>query len=415
MTELNPHSVWHFVDSVAVLFARSYMLARTRAVSHVSPMVRMLAMRDHAHSEAALLERELAVFRSHRRGRTPGRRPHYSPEERSEILQIGRLRGWSAREIAERFLVHPNTIRGWQRSLNQRRRAEQLIGEPPWNKLHDAVRGLVHEIRRLCPEREFGTRSIARHIIRAGIQISRTSVRRILEEERPNRHAQEACIEAPNSNISETGHLLRPYEPNRVWHTDLTEIRVLWARFQIAAVLDGYSRKLLALKAIRGTATTRDMLVIVRGAVRDVEAAPRFLITDRGTQFRRQFQDSVKPLGSTHVLCRVGGWQLNAKVERQFRTLKHWRRRVILPLRRRTLQRRLDTYRHWYNDLRPHAAHGALTPSDAMALRPPPRLMTFRRQDELEPVISVRRRHVRGDPYLFLPVIDCQTKRRDAA
>ncbi len=92
MAELNPHLVWHLVDSVAVLFARSYMLARTRAVSHVSPMVRMLGLRDHAHSEAALLERELEIFRSHRRHSPPGRRPHYSPEERSEILLIGRLR-----------------------------------------------------------------------------------------------------------------------------------------------------------------------------------------------------------------------------------------------------------------------------------------------------------------------------------
>ena len=55
MTKPDPHSVWLLVDAVAVLFARSYMLARTRAVSHVSPMVRMLALRDHAHSEAALL------------------------------------------------------------------------------------------------------------------------------------------------------------------------------------------------------------------------------------------------------------------------------------------------------------------------------------------------------------------------
>ena len=131
MAELNPHLVWHLVDSVAVLFARSYMLARTRAVSHVSPMVRMLGLRDHAHSEAALLERELAIFRSHRRHPPPGHRPHYSPEERSEILLIGRLRGWSSKDLADRFLVHPNTIRGWRRALTRRHRAERLIGEPP--------------------------------------------------------------------------------------------------------------------------------------------------------------------------------------------------------------------------------------------------------------------------------------------
>ena len=90
MTKLDPHRVRLLVGAVAVLFARSYMLARSRAVSHVSPMGRMLGLRDHAHSEAALLERELAVFRSHRRHRSPGRRLHYSAEKWSEILQIGR-------------------------------------------------------------------------------------------------------------------------------------------------------------------------------------------------------------------------------------------------------------------------------------------------------------------------------------
>jgi transposase InsO family protein len=189
---------------------------------------------------------------------------------------------------------------------------------------------------------------------------------------------------------------LHPSKPNRVWHADLTETRVLWARFQIAVVLDGYSRKLLALKAIRGTATTSNMLRIVRSTIEEVGEAPRFLITDRGTQFRRKFQDAVGPLGTTHVLCRVGGWQLNAKVERQFRTLKHWRRRAVLPIGKRTMQRRIDAYRHWYNDLRPHAAHGGLTPAEAMVRKRPTETVTYRRGDESMPVIMVRRRHVRG-------------------
>ena len=34
---------------------------------------------------------------------------------------------------------------------------------------------------------------------------------------------------------------------------------------------------------------------------------------------------------------------------------------------------------------------------------------------EVEPVISVRRRRVRGDPYLLVPEIECQTPGRDAA
>jgi len=94
-----------------------------------------------------------------------------------------RLRGWTAKRTAERFVLHPNTVRNWQKSIRDKHRAGRVVGAPPWNKLHEAVRWTVHEICRLCLEREFGTRSIARHIVRAGIQISRASVRRILEED----------------------------------------------------------------------------------------------------------------------------------------------------------------------------------------------------------------------------------------
>ena len=95
--------------------------------------------------------------------------------------------------------------------------------------------------------------------------------------------------------------------------------------------------------------------------------------------------------------------------------MKHWRRRAVLPLGRRALQRRLDAYRHWYNDLRPHAAHDALTPAEASAKTKLPKPVVYRRRGEVEPVITVRRRRVRGDPYLFVPEIDCRTKRRNAA
>ena len=88
---------------------------------------------------------------------------------------------------------------------------------------------------------------------------------------------------------------------------------------------------------------------------------------------------------------------------------------AVLTLGCCALQRRLDAYRRWYNDLRPHAAHDALTPAGAMAHRRPPQPTTYRRRDDSAPVITVRRRRVRGDPYLFVPEINCQAKRRDAA
>ncbi len=96
-------SIWDLVEFVSILFTRAYMAARARAYEHPMPMVRMLAQQDHAHSESILLERELAIYRSQRQCKSPKHRPHYSPQERSEILQLMRLRGWSCKEAATRF------------------------------------------------------------------------------------------------------------------------------------------------------------------------------------------------------------------------------------------------------------------------------------------------------------------------
>ncbi|GAB5496028.1 MAG: hypothetical protein Phyf2KO_11080 [Phycisphaerales bacterium] len=58
-----------------------------------------------------------------------------------------KLRGWSAKDAGARFVVHPNTIRIWQKAVRDKLRAEQLLGGPPWNRLHSGVRRLIHKIR----------------------------------------------------------------------------------------------------------------------------------------------------------------------------------------------------------------------------------------------------------------------------
>lgn len=58
--------LWQIIDAVAIVFSRAYMLARTRAVSCPSPVLRMMARRDHTHWEARMLERELAICRDQR-------------------------------------------------------------------------------------------------------------------------------------------------------------------------------------------------------------------------------------------------------------------------------------------------------------------------------------------------------------
>jgi len=100
-------------------------------------------------------------------------------------------------------------------------------------------------------------------------------------------------------------------------------------------------------------------------------AAPRFIVTDHGTQFLTRFERLLAPLASTDVVrCRVGDWHLAGKVERFFRTLKWWARRKLWAwfasraAIARAIQRRLDAFGEWYNE-RPHQGLGGRTPNQA--------------------------------------------------
>lgn len=308
------------------------------------------------------------------------------------------LREWSAAYAAKRFGLHENTIHAWNRALLNKRRADELLGSPPWNRLQEGVRHTVHEIRKLCPEREFGTRSIARHMVRVGIQISRASVRRILEEEliEPERKGKLRYSDPKPS----PEHLTNPAAPNLVWHADITEIRVLWKKFENAAVLDGYSRKLLAIKALARRPTTNDMNLLINEAIRRERQAARFLISDRGSQYRRRFTEACANEGIKHVKSKVRSWKINANIERFFRTMKIWMRTTWMVPTQLRMQKPLEQYRAWYNQHRMHGTHEAHTPAEQMTgveLKP----ILFTARGERIPEIKVSRHNTRGDPKLF--------------
>ncbi len=179
-------AAFRIIDSVAIVLAQAYQLARARVAACASPVLRLMAHRDHVSWEMELLRRELEILRGQRENLPPHGRPGYSPDQRLAILQIMRLRNWSTTLVAKRFILHPNTVRDWIKAVDGRRDPSGLLGRPRWNRIDDAVRWAVHELRQLCPEPEFGTRTIARHVVRAGVQISRRTVQRVLREDKPS-------------------------------------------------------------------------------------------------------------------------------------------------------------------------------------------------------------------------------------
>jgi transposase-like protein len=204
MALLSSATVLRLVDSMAILLAQAYQLARARLASASSPILRLLVQRDHAFSETDLREREAAILRAQRQGLPPHRRPNYKPAQRLAILQLRRLRGWSIGKTAEHFVVHRNTIRAWIRAAEGKGRPSLLDRAVVWNRIDEAIRWAVHELRRLCPEPVFGTRSIARQILRTSVQISRSTVQRVLREPKPSgprRPARPAMAVPPNNSV----------------------------------------------------------------------------------------------------------------------------------------------------------------------------------------------------------------------
>ncbi len=303
--------------------------------------------------------------------------------------------------------MHRNTIRSWVKALEGKGRPSLLNGAVVWNRIDDAVRWAVHELRRLCPEPEFGTRSIARHVLRASVQISRATVQRVLREPKPPRpHRPAGLVMAGPAGVT-PHHLLRPQRTNRVWHIDLLSLEILWFRFTVAAIFDGFSRRLLCLRVYRHTPRARDMIALVRHVAKEF-GRPRFILTDHGTQFRRQFRSAMKKMGIIPVQARVRAPYLNGKIERAFRTFRMWWRLVLTGPKQRGIQRRLDDFGDWFNKHRPHSALHGLTPREEWEGRCLPEPIPIRARDQLQPQIEIRRRHYRGDPRL--PVIEISVR-----
>ena len=338
----------------------------------------------------------------------PQKRPDYRPAQRLAILQIMRLRDWNIKNTAKRFVIHENTLRAWIKSIEGSGKPSLLAGAIVWNRMDDAVRWAAHELRRLCPEPEFGTRTMARHLLRAGIQISRSTVQRVLREPKPEKPPRKPRPPMEQPIGVKPDRLLKPKRANLVWHSDITQIRVLWFTFYVAAILDGFSRKILTLKIYAKGPCARNMAALVRSAaVR--HGRTEFIITDNGSQFRKQFGKAMRRQRIRNVRSKVRAPFLNGRMERFFRSLKLWQRLTLMSATVCGIQRRLDSFMTWYNTHRPHSALGIRMPQEAFAGRKLPKPVPIRARDGPNIQIEIIRRNYRDEARL--PMIDIQLRK----
>ena len=326
-------------------------------------------MRAHAFGqEQSLLARvlsEVTDLLGSRLDKLPERRrPHYTPHQRWRILEIRRLLAFSAEEIATLFRVSTGTILRWE-AETAREPGKDTIGSllkptPPIRRYADVVHHVVQTMDRLGFQ---GAKTIAATLARAGWRLARETVRRY-------RHEPSVAPSPQARHRTRSSEIpLKARGPYDVWLLDLTRVKSLFGlqSFQIAAVLDAFSRAPLVLRVFGFEPTADDMAALVRSAVRR-HGRPRHIVSDQGTQFTgRPFHDTLARYQIQHRFGAIGRSGSVALIERFWRTLKEALRLPFFrPLTQADLEARLAYAVLHYTFHRPHQGLAGATPAEVL-------------------------------------------------
>jgi transposase InsO family protein len=195
--------------------------------------------------------------------------------------------------------------------------------------------------------------------------------------------------------------------PNQLWQADLT----LWqladgSEVEILNVLDDHSRLLVGSDTLHRFKAADVLSTVV--AAGDAYGLPESLLTDNGAVFTANSRHGKVVLESELERLGVQGKhstpyhpQTCDKVERFHQTLKKYLARQTPPTSTAVLQLQLDTFRAYYNQVRPHRALNGRTPLVAFNARlkagpkTPDPLTHFRvRQDRIDNTGKVTLRYL---------------------
>ena len=182
----------------------------------------------------------------------------------------------------------------------------------------------------------------------------------------------QALYRKPNTSKPAPGHKIYPYllrklavtRPNQVWAMDITYIPMARGFVYLVAVLDWFSRKVLAWR-LSTTLETGPCIEALKEAMRR-HGKPEITNTDQGSQFTSiDFIKTLKDVDIQISMDAKGAWRDNVFVERLWRTIKY--EEVYLRAYDSVSQAResLARYLAFYNRHRPHSSLDGQTPDQA--------------------------------------------------
>jgi len=152
--------------------------------------------------------------------------------------------------------------------------------------------------------------------------------------------------------------------PNQVWCADITYIPMARGFMYLFAVMDWYSRKILAWE-LSNTLDTGFCLRTLNKAVAAAGTVPEILNTDQGCQFTSdEWSGRLKELGIIISMDGKGRWLDNVVIERFWRSIKYEDIYLKSYENGWELERGIEAYMIRYNFKRPHQSLEDATPEE---------------------------------------------------
>jgi len=218
----------------------------------------------------------------------------------------------------------------------------------------------------------YGTRKMRDWLQRQGHAVNRKRVQRLMR-----RMGLESVAPKPNTSRPAPEHKVYPYRlrglaierTNQVWCADITYIRLSKGFVYLTAVMDWYSRYVLAWE-VSVTMESSFCVSTLESALRR-HGRPEIFNTDQGVQFTGEaFTGTLKNAGVTISMDGKGRALDNIMVERLWRSVKYEEIYLKEYASVTELIGALKRYFVFYNEERPHQGLDGRTPAEVYRGKP---------------------------------------------